>query len=103
MSLISRTLLTVFVLAVLVPAAGFSQETPEQALARAAELQKAADEAAAQKATAEQGVAGVEAKLLELQQMVLKLQRELQQAQAKVKDAETALPKRSLRQESAPS
>jgi hypothetical protein len=76
---------------------GFGQEqpaeTPEQALARAAELQKTADEAAAQKQTAEQQLSTVEARLLELQQMTLKLQRELQQAQSKLKEGETNLAK----------
>lgn len=69
-----------------------AQETPEQALQRAQQLQPAAEAAAALKSEAAARVTAAEAKLTELQQMILKLQRDLQQAQNQLKENEAALP-----------
>jgi hypothetical protein len=71
-----------------------AQPTPqEQALQRAQELQKVADEAAAQKAEAEQRVGAAQTTLTGLQQMLAKLQRDLQQAQNQLKESEETLKK----------
>ncbi len=71
-----------------------AQPTPqEQALQRAQEMQKVADEAAAQKAQAEQRVSAAQTTLTGLQQMLAKLQRDLQQAQNQLKESEETLKK----------
>lgn len=112
---IGISLLSAAVLSLVLSAASWGQETPadtppaaetepaeaqpaepnpqEQALQRAQELQKQADEAAALKAQAEERAKAAQTSLTDLQQMLAKLQRDLQQAQNQLKESEETLKK----------